>query len=176
MSVAGIHLREATVEDMDALLALERSIEDAPHWTEAAWRDVLASSGIGVGDEGMGIKRVVILALRDGEAAGFVVLGLTAGVAEMESVAVAPAHRRTGVARALCERGMGWARGRGAEEIELEVRASNEAALRLYGSLGFEEQARRRGYYREPVEDAVLMRKRLGAGYDEASRELDSGV
>jgi ribosomal-protein-alanine N-acetyltransferase len=51
--------------------------------------------------------------------------------------------------------------GRGAGEILLEVREGNEAALGLYGSLGFREEGRRKGYYGEPVEDAVLMRMKL---------------
>ena len=168
MNAAGIHLREAEAADLGVLMALERSIEGAPHWTEAAWREVLASSKIVAEGRGVGVERAVVLAQRDGEAVGFVVIGLTAEVAEIESLAVVAGQRRSGIARALCERGIDWARERGAAEMELEVRASNEAAVRLYGKLGFEEQGRRRGYYREPVEDAVLMRKTPGAGFDEA--------
>jgi ribosomal-protein-alanine N-acetyltransferase len=68
----------------------------------------------------------------------------------------------------LCLAGMEWARGVGAWAMELEVRASSEAARGLYRALGFVEQGRRRGYYREPVEDAVLM----GVGLQgERSRE-----
>jgi ribosomal-protein-alanine N-acetyltransferase len=53
---------------------------------------------------------------------------------------------------------MAWSREReAAQVIELEVRASSMSALALYSSLGFTEQGRRRGYYRDPIEDAVLM-------------------
>jgi ribosomal-protein-alanine N-acetyltransferase len=52
---------------------------------------------------------------------------------------------------------MEWSRALGAAVIELEVRASGDGALTLYRLLGFVEQARRRGYYRNPTEDAVLM-------------------
>jgi ribosomal-protein-alanine N-acetyltransferase len=45
----------------------------------------------------------------------------------------------------------------GARSAHLEVRPSNEAALRLYRSAGFEEVLRRPGYYREPAEDALVM-------------------
>jgi ribosomal-protein-alanine N-acetyltransferase len=46
-------------------------------------------------------------------------------------------------------------------EVHLEVRSSNERALRLYRRSGFEETGRRTGYYSDPVEDAVLMSRRL---------------
>jgi ribosomal-protein-alanine N-acetyltransferase len=52
---------------------------------------------------------------------------------------------------------MDWSRNRGAGTIELEVRASSSGALALYCSLGFVEQGIRRGYYRHPTEDAILM-------------------
>jgi ribosomal-protein-alanine N-acetyltransferase len=54
-----------------------------------------------------------------------------------------------------------WSRNAGASELELEVRESSEGALALYRSLGFVEQARRREYYRNPTEDAVLMAARV---------------
>lgn len=87
----------------------------------------------------------------------FAVVSCSCGVAELESVAVAERVRRKGVGRALCRAAMEWAQGRAAEVIELEVRASSMGALALYRSLGFRETGVRRGYYRDPMEDAVLM-------------------
>ncbi len=65
--------------------------------------------------------------------------------------------RRKGIGKALCQQVMDWSRYAGASELELEVRASSDGALALYRSLGFVEQGRRRDYYRNPTEDAVLM-------------------
>ena len=65
--------------------------------------------------------------------------------------------RRNGIGKALCQQVMDWSRYAGANELELEVRASSDGALALYRSLGFVEQGRRREYYRNPTEDAVLM-------------------
>ena len=58
--------------------------------------------------------------------------------------------------------------GGGARAAYLEVRASNGVALALYARFGFREVGRRRGYYRRPVEDAVVMRAPLGAAGEPA--------
>jgi ribosomal-protein-alanine N-acetyltransferase len=91
---------------------------------------------------------------------GFAVASRAGQTAELESVAVAPSARRRGIGKKLCQQVMDWSRS-GASELELEVRVSSDGALALYRSLGFVEQARRREYYRNPTEDAVLMAARL---------------
>ncbi|MGC9197541.1 MAG: GNAT family N-acetyltransferase [Acidobacteriaceae bacterium] len=93
---------------------------------------------------------------------GACLLGFSAGccrgeLAELESIATAVSARGLGIGRALCRRLMEWCREQGAHAIELEVRASSKVALGLYRSLGFAEQGLRRKYYRDPIEDAVLM-------------------
>jgi ribosomal-protein-alanine N-acetyltransferase len=75
----------------------------------------------------------------------------------LESVAVGMDWRRLGVAKALCLAVLGWCRERGAEVVELEVRAGGVGAIALYEGLGFAVTGGRAQYYREPVEDAVLM-------------------
>jgi ribosomal protein S18 acetylase RimI-like enzyme len=78
-------------------------------------------------------------------------------------VAVAPALRRQGLARRLLAFAMGRAAKAGAGRALLEVRAGHREALGLYESLGFTPLGVRRAYYREPIEDAlVLARERLG--------------
>ena len=77
---------------------------------------------------------------------------------EIEFVMTAPAARRKGVARALVNNVFVWARELAAEEIRLEVRASNVGAMRFYEHCGFVTAGRRPGYYTAPAEDAVLMR------------------
>lgn len=92
----------------------------------------------------------------DGAVAGFLVLRRTApDEAEILNLAVAPAHRRRGLARLLLER-VALARP---VALYLEVRESNQAALSLYRALGFVACGRRPGYYRSPPEAAVLMRR-----------------
>jgi ribosomal-protein-alanine N-acetyltransferase len=72
-------------------------------------------------------------------------------------LAVDPAERRRGVARALVGYALRLGYERGATRTLLEVRASNEAARSLYERFGFRRVARRANYYSNPTEDAILM-------------------
>lgn len=152
MSLA-IEMRQARVGDVDAVVALERGIEGAPHWAEREYRAMVAS-----GEDG-GVRRRLVVAEREGGGLVGFAVGKIVGqdLAEIESVAVAVEGRRSGVGRALCEALVAWFREEGAETVELEVRAGNDGAIALYRRLGFRETGRRKAYYRGPVEDAVLM-------------------
>jgi len=66
--------------------------------------------------------------------------------------------RRQGIGASLLDAALAEGRRRGAQNMYLEVRESNSAARRLYASRGFEELGRRRGYYKRPVEDAIVLR------------------
>ncbi len=79
----------------------------------------------------------------------------------ISNVAVAPEHRRQGIAAALLRELLRRAEALGLSFVTLEVRASNEAAIALYGGFGFLPVGRRKGYYSEPKEDALLMTKFL---------------
>jgi [ribosomal protein S18]-alanine N-acetyltransferase len=144
-------VRRGSVEDLVAIMAIERGCGEVAHWSEAAWRSALEGEG----------NRVVLVAENERIVVGFVVVGEVGGVVEMEAVAVMVGARGEGIGRGLCGRAVEWAEGRGAGAMQLEVRASNAAALRMYGVMEFVEQGRRRRYYRDPVDDAVLMEKRL---------------
>ena len=148
-------LRAAMAADMSAILGIELASAEAPHWSEPVWESVLSK---GVGGP---VARACFVAEIDGHVHGFAVVSVAGTEAELESVAVEPTVRRMGVGRALCSEVMVWARSRGAKRMGLEVRASSEGAAALYASLGFSEEGRRRGYYKEPIDDAVLMSMRL---------------
>lgn len=78
---------------------------------------------------------------------------------DMVNIAVSPASRRQGVARALIESLVSALRERGSKQLTLEVRASNGPARQLYESLGFLQVGLRKNYYRNPKEDALILRK-----------------
>jgi [ribosomal protein S18]-alanine N-acetyltransferase len=147
-------IRRASPADLNAILALEQACPEVPRWSHAQWLAALH------GEQGTELLRAVFAAEDTGSILGFAVASRTGELAELESVAVSPSARRKGIGKVLCQQVMDWSRN-GATELELEVRASSEGALALYRSLGFVEQARRREYYRNPTEDAVLMAAQL---------------
>jgi ribosomal-protein-alanine N-acetyltransferase len=83
------------------------------------------------------------------------------GEMEVLDLTVHPRWRGRGLARALLRLALRRAARAGATRALLEVRCGNAGAIALYRSLGFEERGRRRGYYREPVEDALLLARDL---------------
>ncbi|MGA9717432.1 MAG: GNAT family N-acetyltransferase [Acidobacteriaceae bacterium] len=81
---------------------------------------------------------------------------------ELEFVLVRPQVRRTGIGGMLVHAALNWGRDLLADEIRLEVRESNVGAVQLYERCGFVIVGRRPGYYADPSEDALLMRRQLG--------------
>jgi ribosomal-protein-alanine N-acetyltransferase len=154
MLTPGIILRPAETSDLQRLLALVEDCPGAPRWAPRTWQQVLESAPAGA-------QRIVLIAESVDESVGFGVLGLSAEEAEIESLAVSTSWRRRGIARQLCKDLLAWAHARGARRVSLEVRVSNTAARALYESLGFYEVAVRRGYYRDPEEDALVMTTKL---------------
>ena len=152
MSLGAVRVREAGAADVAGVLALERDVAEAPHWAEAVYRETVSGSGI---------PRCLFVAEAESLLLGFAVGAVTGDSAELESVAVRGDARRRGVGRALCDAVAEWCRLQGATALELEVRAASAGAIALYGGMGFVPAGRRRGYYREPVDDAVLMRLKL---------------
>ena len=90
--------------------------------------------------------------------AGYVVAVEAADEGEILNLAVAPGGRRQGMGRALVERVVAVLAERGVRQVFLEVRESNGNARALYAARGFREVGRRAGYYRRPVEDAIVLR------------------
>ena len=96
----------------------------------------------------------------DGDAvAGYIGSQSVMGEADMMNVAVRPDHRRQGIAKMLVEGLVQELIKREVYSLTLEVRASNEPAILLYEQLGFHQVGRRPNYYRDPREDALILRK-----------------
>ena len=94
-----------------------------------------------------------------GAVLGYVGSQSVMGEADMMNLAVLPAARRRGIARALVTALIRELAGGGVHSLTLEVRASNGPAKALYGSLGFVRVGCRRGYYLSPKEDGEILRK-----------------
>ncbi len=93
----------------------------------------------------------------EGIVAGFLIGRSAADEFEILNMAVSGAHRRRGIGSKLLESALEVSRKAGSARVYLEVRASNEPAIALYKRHGFTECGRRVKYYRDPVEDAVLL-------------------
>ena len=91
------------------------------------------------------------------EIAGFIISRLVAGELHVNNVAVRAEFRRKGIAAQLLEAVIDWGGRNHATLALLEVRAGNTAAQALYSRCGFQVAGRRRRYYSQPVEDALLM-------------------
>lgn len=131
-------MRAGTSADLDAVATIQLASPEAAQWEPKDY-----------------LQYDLRVALVNGEIAAFLVSRtLTAGESEILNLAVAPEHRRRGVARGLVE---AWLRGvKG--DVFLEVRASNEAAQKFYKSLGFQVVSVRSEYYSSPVETAIVMK------------------
>jgi ribosomal-protein-alanine N-acetyltransferase len=91
------------------------------------------------------------------EITGFIVSRVIADEVHINNVAVRPEFRGQHIGSELLRMALPQAQQRGATVARLEVRAGNQAAQRLYRHCGFEVDGRRKKYYREPTEDALLM-------------------
>ena len=147
-------LHALTPAQLGAALAIEQRCSPHP-WTHGNFAGSLAA-----GHWAQGISR-------GGELLGYCIAMPAADEAHLLNIAIAPEHQKRGLAQRLMRALLAWARTRGARDVWLEVRASNERAQRLYLRQGFAPAGRRPGYYPCPGgqwEDALLMRLPLTLG------------
>ena len=100
-----------------------------------------------------------LVALEGETVAGYIGSQTVMDETDMMNVAVHPDFRRQGIAEMLITELVENLKQKGSRCLTLEVRASNAPALALYGKLGFSEIGRRKNYYRNPREDALILRK-----------------
>lgn len=148
-----------TADDLDQVLSIETPTPEAPHWDRAAYESFLLVP------DTEGVHHAAWVAVdAQGDAQrlkGFAAARLVLDVCELESIVVVENARRKGLGKALLNTVSAWALTHGAGRIELEVRAGNESAICFYEKAGLLKEGLRRGYYRGPEEDAVLMGKSL---------------
>lgn len=137
-------VRPASGADLTAISALEQAAFDQGAWSQESWAGELASA-----------DRLVIVACRPA-VIGVATFTHQFETAELNRVIVSSAHRRHGVARALLDVGLAWARDVRAERMLLEVETTNASALGLYHAFGFTTISTRAGYY-GPGRDAKIM-------------------
>ena len=100
-----------------------------------------------------------LVAVEGNRVAGYIGSQTVMDETDMMNVAVHPDFRRQGIAEALVIGLVEHLKTMGSRCLTLEVRASNAPAIALYEKLGFHEIGRRKNYYRNPREDALILRK-----------------
>lgn len=141
-------VRVADAGDVAAIAALEKvAFTDA--WSAGEFAQLADSD-----------RSIFLVALdaAGGTLLGYVIVAAVVDEAEVLNLAVAPECRGVGLGGMLLDAALSRAAAAGATSVFLEVRESNDAARALYASRGFGEIARRRQYYRKPVEDALVLR------------------
>lgn len=139
--------RVITPEDLNAVAELQRR-SFANAWGAEAIRWEMDNSDV---------ARMYAARTPGGEVVAYCAYWIVFDEVHINSVAVSENLRRKGIARKLLEGVLGEAAAGGARSATLEVRQSNEAARRLYESLGFLVEGVRRAYYQDPREDALIL-------------------
>jgi ribosomal-protein-alanine N-acetyltransferase len=145
----GVAVRLAASGDLARVVEIERASFSDP-WSFTAFRSALGAERLNFH-----------VAVSDGVVIGYAVSWCVIDEAELANLAVHPSRRGHRVGALLLDRAMADAREAGCVVMHLEVRESNTAARALYESRGFGMVGRRKRYYREPVEDALILRARL---------------
>jgi ribosomal-protein-alanine N-acetyltransferase len=110
-----------------------------------------------LGELGLRTSRYYIVARVDGVVAGYAGLMFSLDEAHVTTIAVDPARQRERIGSRMLLNLSRTALARGARHMTLEVRVSNVAAQHMYARFGFETQGRRKNYYAESKEDALIM-------------------
>jgi ribosomal-protein-alanine N-acetyltransferase len=147
-----LRIRCATIADIPAVMALEKLAVTAAHWSIEQYHVAFASEWA---------PRVALVVEKETGMQGFIACRAFGDEWEIENIAVAEPARRCGLGARLLGEFLDRARGQGAKSIFLEVRESNLAARSLYEKWVFVEVGRRKHYYREPEEDAIVYRLKL---------------
>jgi [ribosomal protein S18]-alanine N-acetyltransferase len=144
-------LEAAKASDLPAVVALERASYADP-WSPTSFASLPDNPRVffAVGREAGG-----------GPVVGYAIAWHVLEEGELANLAVAKSARRKGLGLALLDAVLADAERRGTSDVFLEVRESNAAARALYSGRGFIEVGRRKKYYRTPVEDALILRRRV---------------
>ena len=143
-----IQVRPAQLSDISILMSFASHATTSANWTEQQYVATFSNPQ----------HHVCLVVEDESQVVGFVVARMLGHEWEIENIAVAGRARRRGLATRLMGELMERARARGAQEIFLEVRESNQAACALYEKWAFELAGRRKSYYKNPQEDALVYR------------------
>lgn len=147
-----LHVREATDADIETIAAIEQASFSDP-WPRDGFEPLVRAPHC----------LFLVAEEKPGVISGYSVARWVGDEAELLNIAVEDEQRGRGIGGKLLDYLVDALEKKGVAHIFLEVRDSNAAARELYRSRGFRELSRRTGYYRRPIEDAIVLAWRRGA-------------
>ncbi len=159
-----VNIRPATLADIPSIISLERQCATSAHWTEEQYKRLFRTDGA---PEGLVLVAGESRPITSGQESnldasggilGFLIARHLAPEWELENIVVAPAARRKGLGKLLLDALIAAASKTNSSSVFLEVRESNASARTLYEKAGFEQTGRRKSYYKDPLESAILYR------------------
>jgi len=145
MTAVMIEIRRLDLIDLSAIESIELRAYPTP-WSRSMFASELAKP-----------TSICLGAFEGHELVGYVINSRYVDAWHVMNVAVEPEHQGRGIATSLLERLFELTHDDERRGYTLEVRVSNESAIRLYEKLGFESRGIRRGYYTDNREDALIM-------------------
>ena len=142
-----IEIRRLQLQHLNEIEEIERRSYPTP-WSRSMFASELAKP-----------SSICLGAFEGDRLSGYLIISRYVDAWHVMNIAVAPEYRRRGIARRLMERLFEITSRDSRRGYTLEVRVSNEAAIKLYEGLGFRPRGVRRGYYTDNREDALIMWK-----------------
>ena len=142
-----IKIKPMSAEHVPQVAELEKTCFSTP-WSEKS-----------IGSELTNELALWLVAEEEGTVVGYVGSQTVFPETDMMNIAVDPRRRREGIAEILVDSLVRELKRIGSTSLTLEVRGSNAPAIALYQKMGFQEVGRRPNYYRNPREDALILRK-----------------
>ena len=144
-----MEIRQICQADIGQLAEMEKMCFSDP-WSESAFAYELRNP-----------LSLWLVAVEDELVVGYVGSQTVMDESDMMNLAVLPSHRRQGIGEKLVQSLCSDLRAKGSVSLTLEVRVSNAGAISLYKKMGFVQVGLRPNYYRNPKEDALILRKEL---------------
>lgn len=143
-------IREMDIDDLDRIVSLERELFTSA-WSKSDFLYEIFQNEFSYN----------FVLEDDKEIVGYIGLWIMYEQAQITTLGIDKRYQRKGLGLFLLERMITFVKEHGCESMSLEVRVSNEAAIRLYEKVGFSQVAIRKNYYQDNHEDAYLMMKSL---------------
>lgn len=148
-----LQIKKMTETELNQVAAIEAEIFTSP-WSKQGFEETLPMDNV-----------CFLVAAEEQEVLGYCGLYMAADEGEITNVAVKPEYRRRGVADLILTEILKLGEANKISQFYLEVRVSNEAAIRLYEKHGFKKQGIRKNFYQNPREDAYVMSRKQAEEY-----------